>query len=200
LPLVESAAPPSAVTAQLPAAQTVALDWAPPTAVPDLPAVAYNVYRSDALATPLNEKPLSEAKYQIGGVEYGKELCYVVRSVQAFEQVTIESSPSAPACLTPLDTFPPAAPAGLRTVAEDGAISLVWDQNGEADLGGYLVLRGEVPADTLAPLTAQPIPDANYRDTTVKPGVRYVYAVIAVDRATPRTQSQPSAREEATAR
>ena len=85
-------------------------------------------------------------------------------------------------------------------MAEDGAISLVWDQNAEADLGGYMVLRGEVPGDTLAPLTPQPIADANYRDTTVKPGVRYVYAVVAVDSATPRNASVPSPREEATAR
>ena len=94
-----------------------------------------------------------------------------MRTVQTFENVTLESAPSAPACLTPLDKFPPAAPKGLRAVAEDGAVSLVWDQNAEADLGGYLVLRGEAPGDTLAPLTPQPIADANYRDTTVKPGV-----------------------------
>ena len=99
-----------------------------------------------------------------------------MRTVQAFGNVTVESVPSAPACLTPLDKFPPAAPKGLRAVAEDAAVSLVWDQNTEADLGGYLVLRGEVPGDTLlTPLTPQPIADANYRDTTVKPGVRYVY-------------------------
>jgi hypothetical protein len=200
LPLVETATPPAAVTAQLPTAQALVLDWTAPTVVPGLPAVTYNVYRSDALTKPLNPAPLAEAKYEIAGVEFGKELCYVVRAVQAFEQVTLESAPSAPACLTPLDTFPPAAPAGLRTVAEDGAISLVWDQNSEADLAGYIVLRGEAPVETLAPLTPKPITDANFRDATVKPGVRYVYAVIAVDRATPRNQSQPSAREEVTAR
>ena len=120
--------------------------------------------------------------------------------MQKFETVTIEGVQSAPACLTPLDKFPPAAPKGLRAVAEDGAISLVWDQNGEADLGGYMVLRGEAPGDMLAPITPQPIADANYRDATVKPGVRYVYAVVAVDNATPRNSSAPSPREEATAR
>ena len=78
---------------------------------------------------------------------------------------------------------------GPAAVAEDGAVSLVWDQNAEADLGGYLVLRGEAPGDTLQPLTPQPIKDASYRDATVKPGVRYVYVVVAVDGATPRNQS-----------
>ena len=88
----------------------------------------------------------------------------------------------------------------MRAVAEDGAVSLVWDRNTEADLGGYLVLRAEAPGDTLLPLTPQPIADATYRDATVKPGVRYAYAVVAVDKVTPRNQSAPSVREEVTAR
>ena len=47
---------------------------------------------------------------------------------------------------------------------------------------------------------AEPIADATYRDATVKPGVRYVYAVVAVDKVDARNQSAPSAREEVTAR
>ena len=88
----------------------------------------------------------------------------------------------------------------MRAVAEDGAVSLVWDQNTEPDLDGYLILRGEVPGGTLTPLTTQVVKDATYRDTTVKPGVRYMYAVVAVDNASPRNQSPPSTREEVTAR
>jgi hypothetical protein len=67
-------------------------------------------------------------------------------------------------------------------------------------MAGYLVLRGEAPGDTLQPLTPQPIKDTSYRDTTVKPGVRYVYAIVAIDRATPPNRSAPSARVEETAR
>ena len=200
LPLVPPVTPPTAVTAQMPTEAAVVVDWTPPVGEPGLPAFSFNVYRRDAPATALNPSPIADPKFEVGGVEYGKEQCFVVRSVQKFETVTIEGVPSAPACLTPLDKFPPAAPKGLRAVAEDGAISLVWDQNGEADLGGYMVLRGEAPGDMLAPITAQPIADANYRDATVKPGIRYVYAVLAVDNATPRNSSAPSPREEATAR
>jgi predicted small lipoprotein YifL len=200
LPLVPPVTPPTAVAAQMPTEVAVVVDWTPPVGESGLPAFSFNVYRRDAPATPLNPSPIADPKFAVSGVEYGKEQCFVVRSVQKFETVTIEGVPSAPACLTPLDKFPPAAPKGLRAVAEDGAISLVWDQNGEADLGGYMVLRAEVPGDTLAPITPQPIADANYRDATVKPGVRYLYAVVAVDNATPRNSSAPSAREEATAR
>ena len=63
-----------------------------------------------------------------------------------------------------------------------------------------MVLRGETPGETLQPLMAQPIQDANYRDMTVKPGVRYTYAVVAVDTATPRNTSQQSGPESVTAR
>jgi predicted small lipoprotein YifL len=200
VPIVAPVAPPSAVIAQLPTAQAIVVDWTPPVAEPGTPPLAFNVYRREAAGAPLNSSPVAEAKFEMGGVEYGKELCFVVRTVQAFESVSVESAPSAPACLTPLDKFPPAAPTGLRTVAEDGAVSLVWEQSAEPDLGGYLVLRGEAAGDTLQPLTPQPITDASFRDATVTSGVRYVYAVVAVDTATPRNASAPSAREEVTAR
>jgi hypothetical protein len=48
-----------------------------------------------------------------------------------------------------------------------------------------VVLRGEVPGDTLLPLTPRPLAEARYRDTAVTPGVRYVYAVVAVDNRFP---------------
>jgi hypothetical protein len=200
VPLVDAVAPPSAVAVQMPTEKAVVVDWTPPVAEAGMPPLGFNVYRREDTTTVLNPSPLAEPKFEIGNVEYGKEQCFVVRAVQTLQNVTLESLPSAPACLTPMDKFPPAAPKGLRTVAEDGAVGLVWDQNAEADLGGYLVLRGEVPGDTLQPLTPQPIKDASYRDATVKPGVRYVYVVVAVDSAAPRNQSPPSAREEVTAR
>lgn len=200
VPLVEPLAPPSAVAVLMPTEKAVVIDWTAPVAEAGRPLLAFNVYRREDPTAVLNPSPLAEPRFEIGNVEYGKELCFVVRTVQTLQNVTLESAPSAPACLTPLDKFPPAAPKGLRTVAEDGAVSLVWDQNTDADLDGYLVLRGDAPGDTLLPLTPQPIKDASYRDATVKPGVRYVYAVVAVDTATPRNQSPSSAREEVTAR
>ncbi len=200
VPLLDAVAPPSAVAAQMPTEKAVVVDWTPPVAEAGMPPLGFNVYRREDTAAVLNPAPLAEPKFEIGNVVYGKEQCFVVRTVQTLQNVTLESAPSAPACLTPLDKFPPAAPKGLRTVAEDGAVSLVWDQNADADLDGYLVLRGDAPGDTLLPITPQPIKDASYRDATVTPGVRYVYVVVAVDTAAPRNQSPPSAREEVTAR
>ncbi len=67
-------------------------------------------------------------------------------------------------------------------------------------LVGYLVLRGVAPSWKLERLTPEPIRETTYRDTTAKPGVRYAYAVVAVDSATPPNVSAPSNTVEETAR
>ena len=93
--------------------------------------------------------------------------------------------------VTPLITYSvPATGAGV--------INLIWDANGEGDLAGYIVLRGEAPGDTLQPVTPEPVTVTSYRDETVRAGTRYVYAVVAVDRAGNR--SPESNRAEETAR
>ena len=111
----------------------------------------------------------------------------------------LESDP-VPVCVTPRDTFPPAAPKALSVVAGDGTMRLSWDANSEPDLAGYLVLRGEAPGETLQPLASAPMAGTSFEDKTVKPGVRYVYAIVAVDKATPPNRSAPSPRVEETAR
>ena len=136
IPLVDPVAAPSAVAVQMPTEKAVVVDWTPPVAEPGMPALAFNIYRRDASGHPLNPSPIADVKFESTSVEYGKEQCFVVSTVQTFGNVTVESVPSAPGCFTPLDKFPPAAPKGLRGVAEDAAISLVWDQNTESDLGG----------------------------------------------------------------
>jgi hypothetical protein len=202
VPLESVVAAPTAVAARMPTEKGVAIDWTPPVAEAGGAPIRFNVYRHETAGAPLNPEPIAAAAFEIANEELGKEHCYVVRSIQTTQNVTVESDPSAPACLTPLDKFPPAAPKNLRAVAEEGAISLVWDPNAEPDLGGYLVLRGDAAAGgELQPITKEPIADATYRDTTVAAGVRYIYAVVAVDRAAPtRNSSPPSGQEAVTAR
>ena len=111
------------------------------------------------------------------------------------------SEPSSATCITPVDVFPPAAPAGLASVPSEGGISLIWEPNSELDLDGYLVLRREAGDDTLRQLTATPVAEARYRDTDVQPGKRYIYSVVAVDTQVPLPNvSAESARVEETAR
>jgi hypothetical protein len=132
---------------------------------------------------PLNDKPLVEQTFTHAGAEPGREQCFAVRSVAVLGTASIESAPSAPACITPKDTFPPAEPKGLAAVASAGVINLIWDANTEPDLAGYVVLRGEAPGATLQPLMNEPIKETRYADRTVKAGVRYVYQILAVDKA-----------------
>jgi hypothetical protein len=67
------------------------------------------------------------------------------------------------------------------------------------DLAGYLVLRG-VEGEALKPITATPVVEATYRDTTAQAGVVYIYAVVAVDKSTPANASPESNRVRESAR
>ncbi len=166
----------------------------------------FNVYEVPAEAgtpppaQPLNERPLSDATFEASLIAFGVPRCFALRTVETIGERTIESELSTTVCETPVDTFAPAAPTGLAAVSGPGSINLIWNANAEPDLGGYLVLRGEAPGETLRAVTLAPIRETTYRDTGVRPGVRYVYAVVAVDGATPPNISAQSARVEEAAR
>ena len=166
------------------------------TAPGAMPAPAANV----APLTPLNATLLTTPGFADPRVEFGLERCYVVRRVEMAGAIPVESAPSPPVCVTPADTFPPAAPKSLAHIAAGNGVSLLWEANAETDLGGYLVLRGEAPGDTLSPLTPAPITDTSFLDSTVRRGRTYFYEVVAVDRSTPPNQSAPSNRVEETIR
>jgi hypothetical protein len=144
--------------------------------------------------------PVATTSWRDERPEYGSERCYTIRTVETTGVAILESAASPLKCVSPTDTFPPAAPKNLAAVASEGAISLIWEANTEPDLAGYIVLRGTAPGDTLSPLTPAPIKETTYRDATAKAGVRYVYAVVAVDSATPQNVSAQSNRVEETAR
>ena len=148
----------------------------------------------------LTPAPLKATTFTDTRVEYGVERCYVVRTAETMATLSVESEGSEPTCVKAADVFPPAAPKSLAAVSSAGAISLIWEGTEEPDLAGYIVLRGTAPGDPVDRLTPQPIRETTFRDTAVKPGTRYVYAVVAVDTATPPNTSAPSNRIEETAR
>jgi hypothetical protein len=184
-PAVPTAASPS----QLPAVD--------PTVAP--PPLSFNVYKPGSTAA-INGEPIAAAEYERTGVVFGTEQCFTVRAIEKVGAISIESVPSEPHCVTPRDTFPPAQPKGLSVVAGTGTINLSWDANNEPDLAGYLVLRGQAPGGTLQPITPAPITGTSFEDKTARPGVRYAYAIVAVDKTVPANSSPPSARVEETAR
>lgn len=198
VPLVQPPAPPAGLKASF-TETAVSLAWTAPAAAPEGTPIGFNV-SSVGGASPLNPAPLTAPAFERAGAEIGKEQCFVVRSVVVMGTLPIESESSEPACVTPKDIFPPAAPQRLQVVPAPGVMNLSWQPNTEADLAGYIVLRGDAPGDTLQALTPEPITATRFEDQTARPGARYVYAVVAVDRATPRNTSAFSNRVEETAR
>ena len=148
----------------------------------------------------LSATPLDAPEYSEPRGEYGAERCYAVRTLDVVAGFQVRSRLSPATCVTFVDTFPPAAPEALTAVGSEGEVSLLWRPNGEDDLAGYLVLRGLPGDETLQPLTDAPLVDNTYRDLTAEPGVRHVYAVLAVDDAAAPNPSEPSDRVEAAAR
>ena len=127
-----------------------------------------------------------------------------MRAVRVYGSARLESAPSETACTTFVDTFPPAAPTNLAAVGSEGGVSLIWDPSTGADVAGLPGPprrdRRRGPPATLAPLTPQPIRETTYRDDTARRGARYVYAVVAIDGATPPNRSVESNRVEEGAR
>ena len=218
-PLAELNVPVTALTATY-TETVVRLAWqpielgAPPTVVPPevstesppIPAGGYNVYQATrgvssllpanrpATVSPpqaLNPEPLVQTAFD-AAVEFGVERCYLVRAVNVSGDV--ESLASAPACLTAIDRFPPAAPSGLIANGTADGVSLIWNANQEPDLGGYLVLRSSSDEVAQRALTPAPIQSSRFLDATAAAGVQYRYTVVAVDRQVPESnRSEPSA-------
>jgi hypothetical protein len=178
-----------------------------PLVLPPSPAVARLRQADPAVAavtllpTPLTAQPVEALTFSDAIVEFERQQCYEIRAARGVAPQLVEGDPSPRVCVTPIDTFPPVAPSGLTAVAAEGAIGLLWEPNVDLDLGGYVVLRGKAGDATLLPLTDAPIVEARFTDKTVMPGVRYVYAVVAVDSRVPLPNvSDESARVEETAR
>jgi hypothetical protein len=185
VPLVPSPPPPS--TPDVTYTETaVTVKWPALPLPPESPStsVAYNVYEvMGSSQTPLTKAPITETQYTDARMTWGATRCYAVRSVETVDALAVESEVTTPACVTLADVFPPAAPKGLQAVATEGAINLIWDANSEADLDGYILLRAVAGGDDkLAPITPSPIRETAFQDR-VPAGVRYVYALRAVDRA-----------------
>ena len=141
---------------------------------------------------PLNASPTVETSHVESEITFGLESCYSVRALDEVDSLPVQGPASPSTCVTPVDTFAPEPPVGLLTVASQDAISLAWDQSPETDISGYLVLRRNDPGATLQPLTPEPITETTFRDVDIRSDQRYVYAVQAVDNATPPNISFPS--------
>lgn len=113
------------------------------------------------------------------------------RTVLSGHALEIRSDLSPAITIAMRDSFPPKAPTGLEIIlAGQGeaspSVDLSWRPNTEPDLTGYFVYRQELEPDGTvhgAPLrlTATPILEPGFRDTTPLAGHRYDYFLTAVD-------------------
>ena len=110
--------------------------------------------------------------------EFGKPYSYLVQSVVKVGDGEAQSELSNEAAITPVDTFAPAAPAGLTAVPSTASIELVWERNAEPNVVGYRVYRA-VGGGAFAPLADAVVLPA-YSDRKIEAGKTYRYAVSAV--------------------
>jgi hypothetical protein len=179
--------PPVTATGMVQDANTEGVLESKPIGAP-APTLSYNVYEvappdASAAAVPikLTKTPVQDTKFEDPRITWGERRCYAVHSVETADGLSVESAAPAPECTTFKDTFPPAAPKGLQALGGESLISLIWEPSPEKDLAGYLVLRGKTP-DALEQITPEPIPESRFSDG-VQSGLRYFYAVKAVDKA-----------------
>ena len=143
------------------------------------------------LLGPSNTNSYSDTQF-----EFGRTYIYVVRSVVPADGNEIESDNSEPITVTPLDTFPPAAPQDVVAAALSGVapstfvVDLSWSINLETDFAGYRVYRSEQEGARGEPVTMDLLPTPAFRDSSVAPGHHYSYTVTALDRA--GNESAPS--------
>jgi hypothetical protein len=203
--------------APLPSAS--AIDDGPPApsegALPAGP-TRYNVYREIALepapppvpnaaaalpAPPLNQAPIDGFTYSDPLQIDGRHRCYSVTAVRGTGDAAVEGRRSGLFCFDTVDTFAPPRPGGLEPVPAEGEITLIWEASTAPDVRGYIVLRGEESSDVLTPITDDAVPEPRFTDRDVRQGVRYVYAVKAIDSRLPApNESAESERVEVTAR
>jgi hypothetical protein len=183
--------------------QGVVLTWTPPrkTAVGSAPPIAlYRIFRHEVNQTAASGPAPQSQKLsvQIGDcpappfrdtqAEFGKTYIYTVRSVAQYADLQVESLDSPPIAVSPLDTFPPAAPEGLVVVlvpAQASApayLDLSWSISAENDIAGYNIYRTEQEGAPGQKQNPELLRTPAFRDMNTMPGHRYFYTVTAVDR------------------
>ena len=183
----------------------IEISWIEPFSSEAPAPAGYRVYRAEleareeAAAQDLSQVKLKSAIELAGSssspefrdthFEFGRTYLYKVRAIAQFGSDLVESADSAPAVVTPRDTFPPGAPVGLAaavipaTSQASAYIELSWAISPEEDLAGYYVYRSgrdDTPGERI---NSEVLLSPTFRDMSVVSGRRYFYRVSAVDHA-----------------
>lgn len=130
----------------------------------------------------LNAGLVEESKFEDKSFLFGYTYHYTVRASATESEPYLESGDSEEIVLEAVDSFPPAIPKGLVTIAGAEMIGLSWDANKELDIQGYHVYRRLETEIAYTLLTPKPLQENAYNDTAVEKNRRYYYAISALDR------------------
>jgi hypothetical protein len=145
--------------------------------------VGYHVYRRGAAervwGQPLSRVGRDRTDHLDDTASYGESYIYAVTSLVALDPL-VESSIAETREVDYRDRFPPAVPAGLVALVEEGRVRLVWEVVPASDLAGYRVTRAS-GADEAEPLGDGLVTAAEWVDEEAAPDLTYTWRVQAVD-------------------
>lgn len=145
--------------------------------------IGYDVYRRGAqertFLDPIARLDAGTSGYFDESARFGERYIYAVTAVAAREPV-IASAVGSTVEVDYRDRFPPAAPAGLVALVEEGRVRLVWEAAQAADLAGYRVSRAS-GGGAFQPVGDGLVTGSEWVDESVFAGTTYAWQVVSVD-------------------
>ncbi|MHC1680336.1 MAG: fibronectin type III domain-containing protein [Methanomassiliicoccales archaeon] len=157
----------------------VNLTWSAPDFDGGRDILSYQIWRGATSGSETYWTQVTSLWYNDTGLVNEQTYYYLVKAVNtagpgaSSSEVFAEPSP---------DIFPPSAPLNLQTVAGDEQITLSWDppgNNGGSPVTAYKVYRGLAPGEGALLLTLGN--EESHLDTELENGLRYYYAISAVN-------------------
>ncbi len=187
--------PPSDFVAQ-PSRNGIYLSWQPPTRWTDGrpidKKILFRIYRARVKGSWRAIPSLVDSTgYFDIAVKRGILYRYKVAAVLIYYGSEIEGACTQERRAQPGDVTPPAAPRGLVAVQSAKGVEILWQENTEPDLAGYIVYR-EGPNGLVDRLNNRPVSMPRFLDRTVLRSGTYIYWVTAIDQAYPPNESAPS--------
>jgi uncharacterized protein len=174
----------------------ISISWNPPAANIDgstpVNLLGYNIYRmeegeNEISDRPINSSVVSGTEYSDKNFKFGETYRYVIRAVSlGTEGAQVESLNSNSNSVTPLDSFRPSPPEGIRIGPAPGRLSLFFAANPEPDIAGYNIFRSSdpnLPKEQWTKLNAELHTKTTFLDEKVEAGKQYYYYLTAADKA-----------------
>ena len=131
-------------------------------------------------ALPVHDGLLQKPETEDRNFQFDKAYYYAVSVVASVENPHAESQASSPLAVTPVDRFPPPAPANFQVVADKGVVILLWTAPEAPDIAGYRIYRSGGGEDRSL-LQAELVSSLSFRDDKAAAGTPLRYGVTAVD-------------------